>query len=316
VKRKRHYTFLLRLLGIVLIILILTRIDVRKTFELIRSARVFPLAFVAATSFLAVIMRAWRWHILLRAQGIVLSFPRAVHVYAASYFIGSVTPARVGEVARAYYLARTGACSGWEALPSVLADRLLDVIVVLILGISGLFFWNFLDLSGTMVVLVSLVLCSSLFLFSPRISGLVAEKLFFKGPFRRWLKKYEAGGVDFTQGLMALTGRNIVIPFVLTLAIYATYFMQASIIVYALGIPAGYFDIGLALSCAMIVSMVPVTIAGIGTREAALIFFLGRLGISAEQSVSFSLVIFAVFYVLVSLLSAVFHFSLSDRSPP
>ncbi|MFH1437540.1 MAG: hypothetical protein ABIJ56_17670 [Pseudomonadota bacterium] len=57
----------------------------------------------------------------------------------------------------------------------------------------------------------------------------------------------------------------------------------------------------------------PITIAGIGTREAMLILLLGKLSVPAEQAVSYSLAIFVVCYLVLALFSSVFHFTLPGR---
>ena len=51
-----------------------------------------------------VAVRAWRWNILLAAQGIPFSQWRACVAYASGIFIGTFTPGRLGDLSKALYV--------------------------------------------------------------------------------------------------------------------------------------------------------------------------------------------------------------------
>ena len=46
-----------------------------------------------------------------------------------------------------------------------------------------------------------------------------------------------------------------------------------------------------------LISFIPITISGLGTREAMLIFLFSLLGLSSEHAVTYSLLVFSVFYI-------------------
>ena len=48
---------------------------------------------------------------------------------------------------------------------------------------------------------------------------------------------------------------------------------------------------------AMVFSLLPITVAGVGTRDAAFILLLGQIGIAREESLALSSLILAVFLV-------------------
>ena len=312
-KITRHYSLLFRLVGIVLLIIIIIKIDIRETAALLGSAQLLPVFVAVITAPTSTLIKAYRWYWLVRSQNINLPVSTVMRIYFASYFLGVVTPARAGEFTRVYYLKKTNTCSGWKALSSVLVDRMLDVIVVVLLGFSGLVLWNLLDRFWTLLVVTVMIGLASIFLFSRTAAGFAFEKIFSRLPLLRGLlRKYGKSGGDFKSGIMSLTGKTMIVPVLITLLSYVIHFMQLSILAYALNIDIGYFDVVFVISSTMLISIIPITIAGIGTREAMLILLLGKLSVSAEQAVSYSLAIFVVFYILIALFSSVFHFTLPE----
>ena len=67
-----------------------------------------------------------------------------------------------------------------------------------------------------------------------------------------------------------------------------------------------FFVIGWISTFVTIIQMIPISIAGLGIREASYAVLLNDYGISPEQAISFSITIFAVF-VIVGLLGGIFE---------
>jgi hypothetical protein len=69
-----------------------------------------------------------------------------------------------------------------------------------------------------------------------------------------------------------------------------------------------FFVIGWISTFVTIIQMIPISIAGLGIREASYAVLLNDYGISPEQAISFSITIFAVF-VIVGLVGGLFELS-------
>ena len=67
-----------------------------------------------------------------------------------------------------------------------------------------------------------------------------------------------------------------------------------------------FIDVVYAFSLMSIVLLLPISIAGFGSREASLIFLLSLYGISPEVAISFSILQFFVFYVGGSIVGGIF----------
>ena len=79
-------------------------------------------------------MRAWRWRYILEPTAGTISFGPLWRATAIGMMVNNVSPARAGELARAYVLSReTGRIRFTASLASLVVDRVFDTLVVLVL---------------------------------------------------------------------------------------------------------------------------------------------------------------------------------------
>jgi uncharacterized protein (TIRG00374 family) len=94
------------------------------------------LALSLAAAFVNLVIRAYRWQYLLEPLG-ATTFASAFRATAIGFAANTVLPARAGEVIRPYFLARQEArherMSATGAFATIILERLLDVITVLVL---------------------------------------------------------------------------------------------------------------------------------------------------------------------------------------
>jgi uncharacterized protein (TIRG00374 family) len=118
--------------------LFLYNVDVRGVLSEIVHARPDWLALSLATMFLNLAIRAWRWQYLLQPLG-ETTFANAFRATAVGFAASSVLPARAGEVIRPYFLARHERMSATGAFATIVLERLLDTVAVLVLLASYVF---------------------------------------------------------------------------------------------------------------------------------------------------------------------------------
>src|SRR5437773_11071901 len=88
------------------------------------------LAFLATTA--AYVFRALRWQYLLLPIGTV-RFSNALRTTIIGFAASALLPARAGEVLRPYLLARRERLSATAAFATIILERLLDTVMVLVL---------------------------------------------------------------------------------------------------------------------------------------------------------------------------------------
>jgi uncharacterized protein (TIRG00374 family) len=110
----------------------LHNVNLRRVAAEIVRAQPHWLALSLATMLVNLAIRARRWQYLLEPLG-ATSFGNAFRATAVGFAASTVLPARAGEVIRPYFLARHERMSATGAFATIILERLLDVVTVLVL---------------------------------------------------------------------------------------------------------------------------------------------------------------------------------------
>ena len=236
----------------------------------------------AGLYYLTQVASSLRWQILARPLG----FHRPITQYLSFYFIGMFfnlfLPTSVGgDVVRAWYL-DGGSRRRLPAFLSVFVDRLSGLMVLLALAcvataLSPITLPDWLPWTvwGTAGGIVSAMAALPLLARYKMLTG-----------------KYERLGTEIPQALL-LALRPL--PLILSL------FVQAAnvILVWMIGrsieapVPASYYWIMVPM--VSLLTMLPISLNGMGVREGATVFLLKPLGISTGTALTLSFLWFAVF---------------------
>ena len=114
--------------------------DLASVWSHVRHARIDLISAAFGAIAASYVVRVWRWQRLLAPIGQV-GFATAAWATVIGFATTAVLPGRLGEVLRPYLLARRERLSASAALATVVLERLLDLIaVVLLFGVFLLFF--------------------------------------------------------------------------------------------------------------------------------------------------------------------------------
>ena len=128
-------------LALGLVALFLRNADLERVGEALRTARLELLAAAVVFTLLTYVVRTERWQYLLEPLGPTrfgVAFRTTVIGFAAS----SVLPARAGEVLRPYLLARREGLSATATFATIIVERILDLVAVLVLLATYLLFFD------------------------------------------------------------------------------------------------------------------------------------------------------------------------------
>lgn len=305
----------LKLTGFAVLIFILWRTDTRELSSVL--ARSAPLVLLGAfgVSLLSLSLKAFRWQIMLRHLGFAYSLKRAMSVYWSGIFAGLATPGRLGELARAVYVKRDFDTSLGLALSTVVFDRIFDVYALMIVGLLAAHRFEIAGrFSPVFLFVVVIVLVLPLLLLSPSRGRKLAKTLFQTLVKKKLghVKALAEGTNDFFQGLEKLISWKIAIFGLATAVAYFFFLFAGYLISQSLQIDIRAVDAALILGLANLLALIPVTIAGVGTRDAVFIFGFSFLALNRSEALAFSALVLVVFYLGSAAIGFVCF--MSDRS--
>jgi uncharacterized membrane protein YbhN (UPF0104 family) len=126
------------LLGLLVVTGLALTADPRALWHSLRAFDPRLLAPVLALSLLNYALRFARWQVYLRELGVELPRSRSLAVFLAG-FLFSVTPGKAGELGKAWLVRELGGGPALRLVPAVLAERVTDLLgVLLLIGLGAL----------------------------------------------------------------------------------------------------------------------------------------------------------------------------------
>ena len=309
---RRYVLLALKLsVSIVLLVLLFSRIDVRRLWATARLASVPWLLVALLVYFVNVIAAVWRWQLLLNAQNVRVGQRTLMGSFLVAAFFNNFLPSNIGgDVIR---IGDTARAAGSKTLATtvVLVDRglgLMALVLVAALGASAGVrihpsaaapIWPVWLWAGFLVGAVASApavlapdgfgrLLHPLTVFHPEWVGHRIEKL--TGALARFRSQPGAlagcfGGAVFVQATMVM------------------FYFAVS---YALHLDIALADLAVVVPVSFVVQMLPVSMNGFGVREATFSFYFSKIGHPIESALLLSLVAQALI-MLFSLTGAVVY---------
>jgi glycosyltransferase 2 family protein len=298
----------LRIAGLLLLGFLLWKIDFRRILQVLSKADPVLVALAALLNIPQISLKAYRWNRLLKSQEISYPISSTILSYFGSIFIGLLTPGRVGEFIKTWHISHDCGVPKMRAFSSVLADRLFDLYALLLFGgaalLSKTVHHNNAAIFG--FVATSLLLILPLWLFLSEGSFLKIQQIGMRaGKFGAKLFAQDSWIPTLRQGLKELKWGSILQAIVLTALAYAVFFGQCWLLARAIRLNADFLQVSFAVSLGSLVTLLPISISGLGTREAAIVGYLGTLGVPSDASLGFSLLVFCTFYIAGALFGAI-----------
>ena len=102
---------------------------------------------------------------------------------------------------------------------------------------------------------------------------------------------------DFCNAIKTLNTRQLVLATSMTFLGWIIYILTMYLLVLSIDIHIPFLYLATCVSIAAVITLIPITISGIGTRDATLIILFSYLGLSKEPAIAFSLTILFMYAV-------------------
>lgn len=251
--------------SLLLLVLLASLVEWDRMAEVFARAQVAPLVGATAVGLLFPVFNMLRWMAVLRGMGVRMGWWECFRITMACWPVGTLTPGKAGELLKAVAVRKRGLGIG-----SVLAERVVDVAV---LGVYGVVF-------GLLAMVPWAVLGG--------LAGLGGAMVAVGGAqwAERWLGR--GGKRDKVRGFLSAMLRLRRRPRYLWACVAASavnWFLsmvQLALLLDAFGAPPSLPLIMGILPAATFAGLIPISLAGIGTRDGALLFLAaGRLDAAA-----------------------------------
>lgn len=283
--------------GLVLVFLlfrVILNVDFGRTFELMRSANLWLLLAGLAAYYLTFPLRSLRWLLILRRVGSPVPYRAAMEILFLSWFVNCVVPAKLGDLYRAYLLRGNFGASISRTVGTIFIERVTDILVIFALALAA-GFWSFrgrnrpevdaLFLAGFVVAAALLLLVIALRYQGRRLTRFLPERA------QELYERFHEGSTG------ALTPQVLLPVTAITIAVWLLEGARVFFVIQALNITGLQLGISSSVFVALAASLltvVPLTPAGIGFVQAGIVGVLTLYGVSVEAGTAVALTDFVL----------------------
>lgn len=225
------------------------------------------------------IVRAFRWKVVLRGNDINISIRDSFLAYNLGNSLNIIIPAKMGDIARSYYLKKKYALPYSETLPATFLDRVFDVLgVYMVLLFCGIYImagtrldvWLYYTFAAGIAALVVIVA--------------VMELLFKRKDIIERLKNNKLKSLLYSL-MEAFSGSfrdkgNFMLLLVCSVVIWLCEGVFSYLIFLSMGQYMNPVIVIFATMIAILTKVVPITPGGIGVFEGTMVLILALFGMN------------------------------------
>lgn len=286
--------------GVSVLAFLLVKADVGQLWDTLRTAKVTYLLAGLGAIFAGLCVSAFRWKAYLDALELPLKYGTLFRLYFVGTFFNAFLPTGIGgDAYKAVRLGKDEEGSLAPAFASVFLDRFAGVVGMAGIGLVSsayLLAAGKQDARGQYVVPLIALLLSMAIIGAAAVLLVGGERLLGKGR----LIKHEGIGGRLRRAMRSIhaaarhpeaAGRGYLFG-VIFQALVFTYHLMIGRALNITGVPLLAFASFVVVSS--LATMIPLSINGLGFREGAYIWALGRYGVGHDQALAYALLVLAM----------------------
>ncbi|MDP2239854.1 MAG: lysylphosphatidylglycerol synthase transmembrane domain-containing protein [Burkholderiales bacterium] len=279
-------------ISLAMIWVVLNAFDVKGVYQYLRQIDSGVIAVAVICALCVVPLHALRWMIAVEASGSHMPFGTALRIVLIGHFFNQALPSSVGgDAVRIWCAYRAGLGAG-DAARTVIMDRAISLVGLLLLAGAGLP-WLFDIVTDqaarfAIVAVIAVGICGFLIFVSlPQLPPFMS----------RWRITRALVELAILARRLTFSPRYVMPILALAVAGFVIFVFIVYWLAAALHLEVGFSDCLLLVPPVLLISVIPVSIAGWGVREGAMVVAFGFInvppGAAFAVSVLFGLVIAA-----------------------
>jgi uncharacterized protein (TIRG00374 family) len=302
-------SILFGLLLVFLLFRVILRVDFGEAFELMSQANIGMLVLGLLAYYCTFPLRSLRWTLILRRVGTQVRYRDATEILFLSWFVNCLVPAKLGDLYRAYLLRGNFGASISRTVGTIFIERITDVVVIFGLALAA-GYWSFRNRNRPEVdalFLAGFIFAMLLILFVVvlRYQGQHVTR-FLPSRIAEFYERFHEGSTR------ALTPRVLLPVAVLTGVVWLLEGVRVYFVIHSLDLPYEQLNLRISSSifvalAASLLTVVPLTPAGIGFVQAGIVGVLTLYGVSEEAGTAVALTDFLLSTLSVIVVGGVLY---------
>jgi uncharacterized protein (TIRG00374 family) len=274
-----------------LVLLLLWKAGWRETWETLRGSNFRYLLAAWGLFLFSMVIRAYRWQVLLRIQNLSAPLSKLVSLYFTGTFFNTVLPTGFGgDVVRMYELSKHSG-HGTESIGTVLVDRLTGFLVLFAMASLALIFSYRLIPPVITAIIIVIAVASMVTVW------MTLNKTAWKGlqrlPLLGWLLQRKRVQ-EFYVSIQAYRTYAIYKALLASLAFNVLLMVFNYLIALALGVRISIWYFLVFIPIISFLLTLPVSVSGLGVREGGYVLLFAQAGVPHALALAMSLCVYVL----------------------
>ena len=296
---------ILPIIGIILLCYILLTLDGIKIVAVFASIPIQYLLLSFLSFVPIVLFFNFEWQLILKRHHIHVSYLTSLKNIFIGYFYGFITPGGFGAYTRVLYLSEDSGETLHKCFANILIFNTVDYLSLLSIGLVGglylssfiptvfpIFFIVFLGIIGVIAILIRKETGQAL------LTRLIKSEMLSS----KWKDKLALHIDSLYKDIPKIT--DLLPPYTAALLGWILWFIELFFIAQLFDIHIPFVSFLFIVAVTNVLASIPISIYGLGTREAALLWLFSLYEIPAENVISLSLFWFVLLWLMPSIIGA------------
>ena len=291
-EKKKLIFYALIVIGFFVLLLMILSSGLLSNLDIFRQVNIFLVLLGLLLTNLNILVKILRWKYLCGAYGADIGFGESGKIVLGSFFVSGITPAKIGDLIKAYIMKKRHALPVIDGISSILYERVFELLLLFFVSL-GIFY---VGLTAKIYIVIQL---TTFILVFAIIAYLFSDKILF------WAQKFLSRARivtarEDTLRIKKLSPLQAFIVFCLTGFALGLEFLRLWIVVLAFGFNMNIIHLSIFFCLAVLVGLVSQIPIGVGIVEGSLAFFLTDAGLPSYYAFGIVLIdrAISIYYVM------------------
>ena len=291
-ERKTVAFYILLIAGFLVLLYMIVASKILDNLDIFGHVNILLLIVAFSTTLLNVIVKIVRWRYLCKLYGAEIDFHDAGRIVVGSFFVSGITPAKVGDIIKAYIMKKRFSLPLLDGVAGILYERVFELLLLFLVSLGvfyvGMSAKNYIIIQVATIIVIFIGIA---YIFSEKIlctaqKFLIRTKILSAGC--EDLKIRKISPVHALE-VLSLTGLALGLEFI-----------RFWLVVLAFGFDMNIIHLSIFFSLAVLIGLLSQIPIGIGIVEGSLSVFLKDVGLPGYYAFGIVLVdrIISMYFVM------------------
>jgi len=293
-KNKKLFAILKILISISILAILIYKIGIINIYDNIKTISNFAIILYLLTYIISWPLSSINLILILHPLNIKIKFKEILYIRVFSWCIGLISPGRIGEFSLVYLFKKKNIPTGIGSLVFIL-DTLITLIIMSLISIIG--FFTFFPTNQTLKLIIIITIPAIILILT--IFTEKGRKLLIK----LFLKKYASLFAGFSTSLIKIIKEykylilNLILTTIKTISLSIIYYL----LILEFGQSVSLYHVILIYSMTSLISLIPITLSGLGIRESASVYLYNLIGVNPTVIISIQIIYLTFNYTLATI---------------